>query len=66
MSKPRGGGGTWRGGGLTELYIAAQKAFHPQLLLTFDTIIELLINLFLVDAISLIAEETKNHPVTLY
>ena len=62
---PRGGGGTCRGGGLTELYIAAQKGFHPQLLLTFDTIIELLINLFLVDAISLIAKETKNHAVTL-
>ena len=60
-------GGTCRGRGPTELYIATQKGFHPQLLLTFDTIIELLINLFsfLVDAISLIAEETENHAVTL-
>ena len=59
--------GTCKGGGPTELYIATQNGFHPQLLLTFDTIIELLINLFsfLVDAISLIAEETENHAVTL-
>ena len=54
-------GGTCWGGGPTELYIATQKGFHPQLLLTFDTIIDLLINLFsfLVDAISLIAKETE-------
>ena len=60
-------GGTCRGGGLTKLYIATQKDFHPQLLLTFDTIIDLLINLFsfLVDAIFLIAKETENHAVTL-
>ena len=30
-------GGTCWGGGPTELYIATQKGFHPQLLLTFDT-----------------------------
>ena len=57
--------GTCKGGGPTELYIATQKGFHPQLLLTFDNIIEWLINLFSILVRSLIAEETENHAVTL-